>query len=870
MRLKSLFICILLIIFTLAAASASAEPVRHKLPSGLTVITSENHEAPVVTFQVWVRAGSAFERPHEYGITHLIEHMIFKGSPKYPAGQMAGRIEGLGGEINAYTTFDHTNYYVTAASRNAGEVLELLADAVVNASFGEKELAREKEVVVEEIRMGEDDPDRRRSKALFRLTFGDHPYGRPVIGSKASVRAITRKDILDYRARWYKASNMLVVAVGDFKTAELLPRIKKAFAKLPAGSAPDFKLPPVKVPKGPRLLVMREKVRQASVVLSWRIPGLPSDEVYPLDMAATVAGDGETSRLYAALKEKKGLVDSVSAGAFTPKGIGLFEVEAQMAPDKAASALEPLLGQTLSLISKPPISAELKRARVNLAASFIRGRQTMQGQARTLGYFEMMRGGFEKAKTYLERFKALGAGEVTEAARAYLTPGRLAVVIQIPEGAKVPDQKELAKMADKIFAGLKPTAARAEEKPARFVLSNGLTLIVRPRHAVPLTAFTLAAPGGQAAETAQTAGIYQLWAETITRGSKNRSYEELTLELESMAAGLSGFSGKSACGVSGSFLAADWRRGLELLSEVWLSPTFQPDQVRKAKAEQLAGLRAQQDSPVSRAFLALRSLLYGNHPYAFNPLGSVEVLARLGQKDLLAAHKRVKGPKGAVLTVVGDVETDEVKKEVERLFGKAKGAVTPLDPAKVQPVASPRQDALEDKKAKQVQIVLGYLAPDATDPHRHAMEVLSQVLGGMGGRLFLDLREKRSLAYAVSPFYSDARQVGVFGVYMGVGVGKDKEALDGLARQLGMVRQNPPSAEEIKRAKAYILGGLAIGSQAYSAQASIMTMNELLGLGYLYQDKLAADISAVTPRQILDTAKKYLDPKHQVKVTLGP
>ena len=252
MRLKRLFVCLLLIVLTLATATAWAQPTRHKLPSGLTVITSENHEAPVVTFQVWVRAGSAFERPHEYGITHLIEHMIFKGSPKYPVGQMALRIEALGGEVNAYTTFDHTNYYVTAASRNAGEVLELLADAVVNASFGEKELGREKEVVIEEIRMGEDDPNRRRSKAVFRLTFGDnHPYGRPIIGSRESVRAISRKDILDYRARWYKAPNMLVVAVGDFKTAELMPRIKKAFAGLPIGPGPQVHAAPGEGPQGP-------------------------------------------------------------------------------------------------------------------------------------------------------------------------------------------------------------------------------------------------------------------------------------------------------------------------------------------------------------------------------------------------------------------------------------------------------------------------------------------------------------------------------------------------------------------------------------------------------------------------------------------
>lgn len=868
MRLKSL--CLAAAIILIMAGAALAAPQRHRLPSGLTVITDENHEAPVVSFQVWVRAGSAFEKPAQAGITHLIEHMIFKGTPKDPKGLMAARIEGLGGMVNAYTTFDHTTYHVTAASRYGAKALELLADAVVNAQFDPKQLKSEKEVVIEEIRMGEDDPDRRLSKAVLREAFGpDYPYGRPVIGSKESVRGITRQDILDYRAKWYVAPNMVVVAVGDFKTAELLPRIQKAFAGLPQRPAPKFTLPPVKVPAGPRLLIMREKVRQAQVVLSWRIPGLPSDTVYAMDMAAAVAGGGEASRLYADLKEKQGLVDDVDASAFTPHGVGLFEVSAQMSPKMVEKSWRPLLKNALSLISRPPRADELSRARVNLTAGFIRGRQTMEGQARMLGYFEMLRGGFEKLDEYVQRFKHTGAAQVAGTCRDYLTPEGLSVVIQIPKGAPVPDKKQLA-AAVAALAGKLKAQVPPEQQTVRSVLPCGLTLLVKPAHNLPLVSMVLTAPGGQIDENGRDAGLYSLWARALTRGCEGHSYEDLVDELESMAGELSAFSGKSALGLSGSFLSQDWRRGLELLAQTWQKPTFAPEQVKKAREDQLAALRDQQNSPVSRAFLAFRGIVYGKHPFARNPLGSPETVMKLGPKDLRRAHQRVRGPGGVVLAVVGDVSPAQVKSMVMQLWKGSKGKVAALPKL---PIKGPRagvEKVLKDKGARQTQIVMGYVAPGALDPRRFSAEVLQAVLGGFGGPLFSDLRDRRSLAYSVQPFYFNAPQGGVFGVYMGTGAGKEPQALAGLRRHLKDAVEKPPTPEDMARAKAYLLGAEAIGMQTYSAQASTMAAYELLGLGYDFQKKLAGKIQAVTARQVQEVAKAIIEPKHRALVTLGP
>lgn len=439
MRLRLQAWLLALCLVWLPALPAGAVPVRKVLPSGLTVVLEENHEAPVAAFQVWVGAGSAMERPGEYGITHLIEHMIFKGSPRFPRGDMAQRIEALGGEINAYTTLDHTNYYLSIPSRHAALGLEMLAEAVVSASFPPKELAREKEVVIEEIRMNLNDPARRFARAVMRATFGpDHPYGRPVIGSIQSVRAITRDHILHYRGRWYTAPNMLVVGVGDFSAGEMLKRIARAFRHLPTHRPPAWRLPPVKLPQGPRLVVLREEVKQARIALTWRIPGLPDPRTYALDMAAAVLGQGEASRLYQELKEKRGLVDAVSASSYTPRGMGMFQVRAALDPHKLERAWPALLDQSLSLARRPPQDEEMQRARMNLAASFVRDRQTMSDQAQTLGSFQMFYGGYEQMYAYLARFRQMNPRRVTAVARGQLRPQTLAVVVQIPKDAPAP------------------------------------------------------------------------------------------------------------------------------------------------------------------------------------------------------------------------------------------------------------------------------------------------------------------------------------------------------------------------------------------------------------------------------------------------
>jgi zinc protease len=515
---------------------------------------------------------------------------------------------------------------------------------------------------------------------------------------------------------------------------------------------------------------------------------------------------------------------------------------------------------------------------VGITAEFVRGRETMAGQARLFGYFELLRGGMEKAGEYLERYRGVDAGQVATAARRHLRPESMSMLLQLPEGAEAPDQAAVAAAVKRIYAELVPAAGANGEgggqtlaNAARKVeLSNGLTLIVKPQRAVPLVSLVLAVPGGQAAEEAAQAGLYQLWSRAVTRGTEQHSFEQINQELESMAGGIGAFAARSTAGLTGSFLSQDWRRGLEMMAETWREPAFPPEQVARAKTEQQAALRAQEDSPTARAFKAFRALIYGDHPYGRDPLGTPESLAGLNREALLKAHAALRGPRGVVLSVVGEVEPEAVRAEAERLFSGLNGQAAKLELPVPRTPAQAQEKKISDPKAKQTQIVLGYPAPSANDPRRFALQVLDSLLGGQGGRLFHDLRDQRSLAYAVQPFYSASWHAGVFGMYMAVGPGKQDEALKGLAEQIALLHDGEPSLQEMERAKSYLLGKEAVGLQSYATQAMTMAVDELLGLGFDNYLGNPAKVQALTAADLREAARQVLNPGAQTLLTLGP
>ena len=866
--------------------------MRTRLPNGLTILTEENHAAPVVALQIWVKVGSADERPDEAGLAHLHEHMLFKGTKRRAPGQIAREIEGCGGEVNAWTSFDETVYHVVLASRFLEQGLDVLADALTDAVFDPEELAREIEVVCEEIKRSEDSPSRKLSKILFDASYRKHPYGKPVIGTEASVRSFSREQILAFYRRHYRADNCTLVAVGDFEEARLHELAEKLlrWPDQPRETMPLRQQEPAR--HAPEVRLLRSDVREGYLTMAWPAPSMTDPDAPAMDALSIILGSGEASRLYRALKRDRLLCNDAYASCYTPKDPGLTLVGLTLQPDTAREAVAEALRQTYRLRSELVTAEELSNAQRLLESDAVYQRETVQGQARKYGFFETGAGGLDFEEEYFARIAALTPEAVREVAARRLDPRQVLLAALLPEANQDGlDEKTLLALLEAAaaaedsrrvqprIADAKPPARTAALRTSgvartgpllREALPGGGVLLIKEERAVPLVAMRAVWPGGLRAEDAATAGTNALLSRLAVKGTRSRGAEQIARELEGMGGGASGNSGRNSFGLRAELLSKHFDRGLSLFHELVAEPVFRVEEVEREVALQKQDLLARDDNPSGVAFQLFQETLWKHHPYRLEALGSAASLSAM-TPDFLASYRALRyPPRGAVISVVGDVDPDRVRAQVHELF--AKGDL-PNAPA-VAPALEARPDAprtaIRRLDKAQAHLVLGFPGLTLDSPQRFALEVLSTVLSGQGGRLFVELRDKRSLAYTVTSFSIEGVDPGYFAVYIGCSPHKIREALQAIREQLDAIRQEPPSAAELDRARTNLVGTHAIGLQRNSARAAIVAFDECYGLGADASSRYPAQIEAVTAADVLACARLLLDRRAEVIALVAP
>jgi zinc protease len=874
----------------------------NQLPSGLTVHVEENHTAPVAAIQIWVKVGSADEKPDEAGIAHLHEHMLFKGTKTRGPGEVARAIEAAGGEINAWTSFDQTVYHVTIASRFWQTGLEVLADAVSAAAFDPEELAREIEVVCEEIKRGNDSPGRVVSQALFGTAYQTHPYGMPVIGTEESVRSHTRDRIVKFYRRWYRPENMTVVVTGDVREAEVVEATKRFFhfdaqAQTSTGDNAVTAFVPAALrpvePKHvePRAKVVRQGVRDAQLMLSWPAPPLDHDDVAALDAMSIVLGHGEASRLFRALKRDKLLVSEAHASCYTPQDRGLTMATFTLPPENLREAIREATKQLHKLRTEEISSEDLERACKLLENDAIYSRETVQGQARKLGFYLSCKGGLELEQRYFARLAAMTPQLILEAAQRWLDPKAMAAAALLPTDADPTfDSASFTKLLEEISAEASaerlppPAPALSRPPPVRPVLRHGKgdagqlireklpgggTLLIREERAVPLVAMRAVWNGGLRAETKADGGAQYLLARLASKGTASRGGEQLVKEMEEMGGSLGGNAGRNSFGLRAEALSRHFAKTWEIFAESIHSPSFREPDVQRELSLQKDELHARDDNPAGATFQLFAETIYREHPYRLDMLGTQESLAKLDGARLSAIRSTLYPAGSPVIAVVGDVDPQEVRARVLESLGMPGQAAPKLNPAH-EPKQTKARAAVRALEKAQAHLVIGYPGLKLDEPDRDVLEVLSTILSGQGGRLFIELRDKKSLAYSVSAFAMEGVDPGWFAVYIGCGPNKVQEALTGIREQLDLVRQTAPSAAEIDRARTHMIGTQAIGLQRNSARAALMAFDEAYGLGAEFSNGYAERVSSVTAARVQELAQRLLKPELETLALIAP
>ncbi|RJS17451.1 insulinase family protein [Corallococcus sp. H22C18031201] len=865
--------------------------IRYALPNGLTVVFEEQHAAKVAAFQVWVKAGSADERPDQAGLAHLHEHMLFKGTERRGPGEIARDVESHGGEINAWTSFDQTVYHIVIASQFARTGLDILGDAVRRSSFDAEELSREIEVVCEEIKRSLDTPTRRASRDLFSTVFQAHPYRLPVIGTEQSVRSFTRDKVLEFYRRHYTPKNLVLSVCGDLSEAELREWVDDIFGGdwgRPYEGA--VARPEEAAPTGRRIFLRADPVKEAHLHLAFHIPQSEHPDVPALDVLAMIAGQGDASWLVREVKRRQNLVNDVHSYAYTPKNPGFFAASLQFPAQNAARALEET-ARVLSTLRTTRVSEEeLATAKALVEAEAVYQRETVQGTARKMGSYQTSPGGLEAEARYHEDIRRLTPENLRDVAERYLRLEHAVVTGLLPPDAAF-TEAHVSEALDRAARGepVTPPARRSRPGGASAPssrpgvsrtgsasevveerLSSGARVVVRVEPAVPLFALRAALPGGLRYETVADNGISALLARSITRGTPTHSADDISQLVDAYAGTLSGQSGRNSVGLRGDFLSRHFEAGFRLFADCLTNPSYSEEEVARERTLLLQDILTREDKPSGVALDLFSRTLFHAHPYRMSTLGEQAAVEKLTPEALHAWHAAHLDPSQLTLSVVGDVKVDAVLALANEYFGKSRGraAPPPVIPLEAPPSA-PRQEKKLLARA-QSHLVLGFQAARVDDSWRFALEVLSTVLSGQGGRLFVELRDKRSMAYSVSSFSVEGVDPGYFAVYMGTSPEKVDAALAGIRAELERVRDEPIPDAELLRAKRNLIGAHEIGLQRNGARAALLALDTCYGLNQENFLHYADRVAAVTPEEVRDVARKVIDFNRSALAIVGP
>ncbi|HGJ63933.1 TPA: insulinase family protein, partial [bacterium] len=786
--------------FMIAGTTSGSEAIKKVLDNGMIIIVKENHSAPVVSLHAYAKAGSIYEAEFMgRGISHNLEHLMSNGTQKRTKQEINRIIEEIGNGSNAYTTKDHASYFITTASAYFDIALDVLSDYMQNAELIQEEVDSERGVILNEINMRDDDPDSELYEIFSDIMFPNHPIGVPVIGYRELFEKTTRDDLIKYYKRMYVPNNMIFVAVGDFDAQEALGKIESAFKDAKRGPLPNFSLPSL-----PNQVSKRYTEKEMDVQIAYMMMGFPTisishKDLYPLDVLAFIMGEGRSSRLYKKIKDEKQLVYAISVGSYTPSyDGGYFGIQAVLDPDNIVGAEKAILEELYKIKTELITDEELEKAKQLKESEYIFSQQTMESQAETLGIDQLSTGDMNFSKRYLEGIKSVKKEDLMRVANEYFHDDKLNVAIIKP---KLETEETSAKMEKEASdSSVKKILINKNPDPASSQI-EGITLLVKENHSIPIVSMHALFLGGVRFEDESNNGVCKFMTDMLTKGTKTRTSQQIAEEIESIGGAIGTISGNNSFSVSVSVLKRDIDKGLDILSDVIMNPSFDTVEIEKKRKELLAGIKRQEDDPFSLAGKLCRTTLFKTHPYRFQTIGSEETINKMTQNDLKSFYDKYMLPNNMVLAVFGDINADEITAKIEKAFEKFeyKKFETPKAPIE-QPLTSVRE-AEAQKDIAQAVVYIGFPGMTVYSEDRYPMQVLDAILSGInypGGRLHERLRSNQ-LVYVVHAINQEGLDPGMFIIYAGTTPDKLDTVMGIIKEEIVSLQKDLISDEELER-----------------------------------------------------------------------
>jgi zinc protease len=843
-------VCFCLVL--LVASQAVALDVEHKLlPNGLQVFVAENHSAPVFTMRVYINAGSIYEQ--EYlgcGISHYLEHLVSGGSThKRPESDTERILSSIGGATNAYTTSDHTCYYIATSTAYTDSVIDLLSDWVLNCSLPQAEVDREKGVITREISMGRDEPRRRISKLYNGTMFVTHPEHFPTIGYLELFEPLTRDDVVKYYERMYVPANMHVVAVGDFDASVVMEKIETAFSVYPYEPPPTLLLPIDRKQMGMKYVEDDMEIAQTYMTMGFRTVTIAHEDVYPLHVLARILGSGRSSRLYRTVKDDLGLVHTINASSYNPQYHAPdFTVHVTCDYEKARDAQKAILGILYDIRDTYVTRTEIEKAKTQIASAEAFGFQEIDDQAGTIGVDVIRSGNPDYTEFYLRKIKEVTREDIMRVANTYFHNDALTIAVLKPTGSEVADEAE-------------EVASSKSSDVTRIEMANGITLLLKEDHNVPLVNMRAYFRGGSALEDERTNGKFNMLARMLRRGTRRRSSDAISVEIDGMGGYLYSGSNEDYFTCNLDVLSENFDEGLALLGDVLMNSTFDEEEFEKERQTLVSLINQRDDDWQDDAEARLRKILYRGHPYGFDPRGERVSVEGLSRDEVFESYLNYCAPGNMVLAVFGDVDLDHAEAAVAKTFGRFKREAAEVPAVEAWDGLDAAIEKVQDSDRQQAVIFIGYPGMDVGSPDWYAARVLDAVISGVGypGGWLHDTLRGQQLVYFVHAWNYVLSGKGYFAVLAATSPATADSALGIIREKIELAKADYVSDEEIEMGKRIckIMEDLYF-SQTTAAQAEQAAQYEVLGLGYDYRYSIREKIDAVTKEQVREVARKYL------------
>src|SRR5499427_3354062 len=850
------------------------------LKNGLTVLIREQQAVPLVTVTTYVKAGYFDEDDRISGISHVIEHMFFKGTSKRGVGEIARQTQALGGYLNASTYYDRTVYHTEVPAENLKQALEIQADALLNSAFDAGELKKEIEVVLQENNRKLDNPPAVTAEKLYETAFQQHRMKRWRIGTPDGLRALTRDDIVAYVKKYYRPSNIILSIAGKVDVEETIAEVVKHYGSVPAD---DSALERDSSPAEPdqkeiRYGWQRGPIEQSHIALGFHTPGVLTDDARALEVLAAILGEGRASIFNRYVRDEKGLITTGSAGLNAFQDLGFFEVDFET--DKALEAQTAVLAEIENVKKNGITKEQLARAKALIAQNHYHQLETVDGLAQDLAYYEAL-GDWKKALAYIPAIQKVSVDDIARVAKKYLTFENLSAFEYLPESVtrnlnleqyraavldklpstieqrsvqELPALAEIPKTGEGIVQDLvKPITKRS--------ILRGPDVYILEDHRLPLVSFGIFYPGGRLYESSKNAGITELMLRTAIRGTKRFNSEDIARRLENAGARIEVVNEADFFGYVVDGLSGKMDQALEILMDVLQQPAFQDDEIEKEKILQIARIKKLRENNFAYPVSLFMQTLFEDHPYARPSIGTQAAVEAVTKDDLQAWFKTNQRQLVPTIIIAGDTSgTGLIAPLADTLTNEDlhEREIASLPAPSLKPET---KEAAEAASRQQTALVYGFPGVTRSGNDRYPLLVLENVVSGLAGRFFDAIREKQGLAYTVNTqnaFYSKG---GAIYTYVAFSPENESKVRESLQAEIDRLRKDGVTADEVKKSIAYSIGEHEIGLQTHASLVLEYARAVYSGQGVQGVSDFSRFVRNVSPDQVKKAADTYLDPK---------